>query len=418
MEVRGNLMTPRGMVVTVGTSPEPLIKTINEHKPESVLFIISGDSEKTVEESVLPKIRLKKPSYCRLTDEQRLDSCYKEINERIVNWFREFNLKPEQVFIDYTGGTKAMSAALTLTAVDNSIERFTYVGGNKRDDNNRGIVKTGHERIESTRNPHRARARQEIEQANLLLKNFYAGPAARVLKEAQSICDDEHKSSLCAYVKLTEALDYADRFRFGDAAKAFDKCRRELQLPQVFDQEVYKSMNSHSERWQGIKDETLDKKVVLLELLANAERRAKQERYDDAVGRLYRAVELNGQIGAESLGVKSGKLDLECSFHSTEEREAVKRELKLGKPGEDGKYKLGIQKLYRLLELEKVNGYGDIYSQLEAHLTVRNQSLLAHGLQPVSKDTFDKFWIDTLKALGIKKDTELPRWPEIQLKQP
>lgn len=417
-------MSFRGMVVTVGTSCEPVVKTLDEHAPDHVLFVVSAESRKTVEDEVRVLVK-KNPEaeYLEITDLESLKDCHMEINKGMGNWIKERNLDRSDVGIDYTGGIKVMSIALALAAIDHSIDRFVYVGGAKRDYDNRGIVIEGFERIVSGQNPLRARAVREIERANWLLENFYPEAAAQVLKEARDVCDEEYKSRLNSWINISDALDCADRFQFNGAVRIFTANR--IKFSEAFDEAVFGQLDAIFENgWKKIK-ESLDVKgktpvgsEIFHELLANAERRAKQGRYDDAVGRLYRAIELRGQqLASEKLnyGIELGVL-LRKNV-SPETYEKITKKLKLDKTRNDGKHDLGLKKLYDLLRIERGGQYADVNSRLGKHLDVRNKSLLAHGLKPVSKGAFWEFWNDTLDVLNIKK-SDIPRWPEIRMKLP
>jgi hypothetical protein len=46
-------------------------------------------------------------------------------------------------------------------------------------------------------------------------------------------------------------------------------------------------------------------------------------------------------------------------------------------------------------------------------LQKRNNSILAHGLQPCTEDAFTGFWAALLPVVQIQ-DEEIPRWPEME----
>jgi hypothetical protein len=62
--------------------------------------------------------------------------------------FRKRGLRPEQVYVDYTRGTKAMSAAADYVAIDLELAGVSYITG---DADERGQVITGTERLLSFR---------------------------------------------------------------------------------------------------------------------------------------------------------------------------------------------------------------------------------------------------------------------------
>ena len=83
-----------------------------------------------------------------------------------------------------------------------------------------------------------------------------------------------------------------------------------------------------------------------------------------------------------------------------------------GDPNESGIYKLGVQNIYAALQFsedEALREQGAKYDRIKKHLVARNDSLLAHGLSPVSQGGFEKFWKDALEVLEVE-ESEIPRW--------
>jgi CRISPR-associated protein (TIGR02710 family) len=122
------------------------------------------------------------------------------------------------------------------------------------------------------------------------------------------------------------------------------------------------------------------------DLLFNAERRAGQQRYDDAVARVYRALELVAQIrlktkyGIDTANVELGKIpqpllaELECARSA------------------EGRVELGLLKAWILLETMPDPVLGPWFTQRKGQvkdfLSVRNSSILAHGVRPVDEAVY------------------------------
>ena len=154
---------------------------------------------------------------------------------------------------------------------------------------------------------------------------------------------------------------------------------------------------------------------TLLELFANAERRKAQGRHDDAVGRLYRAVELHGQMLArQAFGVELGRLTLD----SIPELQRAQFVRDFGDPDRDGGYKLPLRRLYRSLRFSDCPSLSEkatVGDRLSPFLDLRNKSLLAHGVKPFSNKEFTKFRDAALEASGLTM-ADVPRWPRLQLR--
>ena len=411
-------MSLRGTIASVGGSPEPVQKAL-EGQPAYVLFVVSSGSRSQVENEILPGLDyVPQCGYSEISDHQDIGICYQKIRTDIERWLSERKLDPEEVYVNITGGTKPMSAALTLAAVEH-FKNFVYVGGSSRDSNNLGTVITGSEHVVRCQNPWITYAVRELERANGLLAEFYADSAAVILENAAQKCDESQRARLEAFAGLAKALGLADRFHFKGAHSEFLRWRQKLELSLYYP--LYERLASLHEHWKAVKDQVTqnDKTAgqeTLLELLANAERRAKQSRYDDAISRLYRAVELRGQqLVKQAFGAEMGKVSIEC-FPAVRREDVIK---KLGQPN-DGPYKLGVRNLFRILEFSEDEALGKqshIYDCLKDHLQKRNTSLLAHGLLSVKKESFESFWESALSALDLC-DSDILRWPQLELKLP
>ena len=127
------------------------------------------------------------------------------------------------------------------------------------------------------------------------------------------------------------------------------------------------------------------------DLVLNAERRASQGRYDDAVGRLYRAMEMLVQIHlCNNYSIDTGDVDLERL------PEALKVEYEARK-GANGKVEIGLRNSYELLnKLNSEDELGKLYirsqKKLINSLSIRNKSLFAHGMTPISNEQYEIFY--------------------------
>src|SRR5690606_2247321 len=68
-----------------------------------------------------------------------------------------------RVVVDFTGGTKCMSAAVSLQASRWPCE-FSYIGGAQRTKDGVGIVESGHERVVHQANPWDALGYRAVEE--------------------------------------------------------------------------------------------------------------------------------------------------------------------------------------------------------------------------------------------------------------
>ena len=129
---------------------------------------------------------------------------------------------------------------------------------------------------------------------------------------------------------------------------------------------------------------------VVEDLLLNADRRASQQRYDDAVGRLYRAIELLEQIRLfRSYGILTGDVDVQKL------PEALQGKYEALRSPRSQKVQIGLFQSYELLSQLGNDPLGELFllhrEQILSSLEVRNNSLLAHGFAPVNEVRYRAF---------------------------
>ena len=149
----------------------------------------------------------------------------------------------------------------------------------------------------------------------------------------------------------------------------------------------------------------------LLDLMANAKRRAAEGKYDDGVARLYRSLELLEQIQLKTVhNVDTSKEPLSCIPPKLRD-EFQKKHLNHA----TGKLTLPLHDSYRLLNAldDKVGKlYTSLGKNLSTLLNVRNNSILAHGINPVKKDVFDDM-LQMILTFGDITESDLPVFPSI-----
>ena len=150
------------------------------------------------------------------------------------------------------------------------------------------------------------------------------------------------------------------------------------------------------------------------DLLANARRRADlEQKFDDAAARLYRAVELLAQVELKEIyGIETSDVKDEVI------PETLKREYLLKyKDNRDGRIRMPLFASYQLLkELGNRRGerFFEVYeSEIRPVLSLRNSSILAHGLNSIDEKTFRSLW-GTLVRFSEIREEEIPVFPELK----
>ena len=410
------------LVASVGGSPEGQAKAIQELGPDKVVFLVSQASV----ENVAAIKRLCSGLTFRdrkvmVDDESDLPNCYSRAREALRWAVREAE-SLEDVWFDFTGGTKVMSAALVLAGGEVGA-RPVYVGGAERNKGGLGTVVTGTEEVITQANPWDAFAVPQQRRAALL---FNQGRIEAARETMAGVCDTARSARLAEYASIAvEVMGFYvawDAFRHGEAFAGL-RGSRALERLEAFatgaqDAGLRRLAESVAEGAGFIK-ELLDKsgggkhptRHRLRDILANADRRATEGRWDDAVARLYRAVELGAEVGLwQGYGIRTDSVDV--ARVPAEKRPAV--EQLLGSPPWSN---LGLARSYALLEA--LGGplgvrFLSVKEDFDKRLHARNHSILAHGLNPVAESTFRELRALVLDLTELS-EADLPRfpgWPE------
>ena len=155
--------------------------------------------------------------------------------------------------------------------------------------------------------------------------------------------------------------------------------------------------------------------LLCYDLIANAKRRAELEhKYEDAMARLYRALEALAQYQLYS------KYGIKTSNVNQNKLPDVLKEYFKNKYFDDTKNKVQIP-LYASYQLLKElkdelghNFFMQYDNKIKPILDLRNSSLLAHGFNSVKKETYRKMYTVLLDFTGIKQEA-LPEHPVLNL---
>ncbi len=412
------------LICTVGGTPEPIAFSLaNFSQPDRVIFISSQGSTTVIDDALSLNGRLgfaldaSRISRIELSDPQNIHTCVREMEQTLNNLVAQTNSPQDPLVVDVTGGTKPMSAALMLVARRWDCQ-FRYVGGAHRSKEGLGVVSTGTEFLSECTNPMDELGYAAVEDA-LALANRASYSAARdVLKQAQSrVSGEDAKRALRALEFVVHLFALRDRFQFRQALGQLHNLHHHHSLLNaVIDRRTAELVLEAEPAWRA-QLETLSNNCVstelIAELLANADRRFKEERFDDGVARLYRATEAIAQFAlSKSHGIPR------TSRVPAERLPGALRE-EFGPRIKNGTVSLGLQDDYRLLSAV-ADPLGECFTRLgledrrSSLLETRNQSILAHGFQPVTQKALSlRDHVMQLAAVVGISEADLPRFPTL-----
>jgi CRISPR-associated protein (TIGR02710 family) len=339
-------------------------------------------------------------------DATSLAECYRALAKQLSELLRAWQVQPGEWVVDYTGGTQSMVMAMALATLD-QCTRFTFAGEGEP-----------HTLLES--NPWDHKAGDEAKQAALSFNQGRYAQARIIFSRLQERVSGGVKPLYKALSDLADGYDLWDGFQHQKALEKLKGAKKALELSSVFGGPPgLKAILSVVEENLVFLEKVMmaqrrPDQVIFLDLLANAQRQAQcGHRYEDAMIRLYRALEVLAQIQLEKgHGIRSLDVRPEQLPESVREdyRRCLTSEL-------DGKIKLSLYTAYHFLK-----GLGDplgqtffnLWPQIKLVLDVQHHSILAHGFESIKPERYKELFDLVMKLAGTRPES-LPRFPQMEL---
>ena len=382
---------------------QKLYYTINKIRPDKVIFFASDKSKGTVE--YIEELFQKDNDEFILDEDYHiviinaiddLNTCFEAYESKI--WELDYEDDNDyDIIMDYTSGTKTMSAAMASCGMFYSKDLIS-VGG----DRSTGEVSRGTEII-NYQNIYKIYDKFALMRTR---NNFNANRFRACIDILNYIVDlNIHKESL---MHLCKAYYTWDNMDFEDAYEHL----RKVNLNQVEFMEVKNDIKFNLKALGNIinsKSVNLKNCYILASLINNSIRRSEEFKYDDAIARLYRSFELIAQIELTKYNIKSSDIDVSVLKQNNVSDEFI---MDLEKTKEDGKIRIGLEKDFLLLN-ELGNDLGKHYVENESKIKnltrKRNNSILAHGLDSLTQNDFDEF-LDIVLNLSYSLDKDMKKF--------
>lgn len=412
-------MQCRAMVMTLGGKIEPIVKSICYSKPDFICFLVSEQSLNT-RTSVLELIGYHPITHTVITeDPQSIINCYEKALE-CIDYIQKRGYSCADTVIDITGGTKPMTGGLAVAAAYLGF-RFHYVGGTQREAGS-GTVVSGTEQIISNDNFINLFAIEERKQIKLLFNRAQYGGARTVAELAAAKARADLAVFFRALKQLIAGYEHWDRFEHNKGRAAIKEGLQDLEQyltiqPRYKDQfepflaGVRENLVFLNEIAGQSKGGCRICSLFVLDLLANAQRRALEGSYDDASARLYSAIEQRAHV----LLLEDYKID-SSNVNPDQIPDSLRTEYQERYCGRDGVIRIPLMACYRLLaELGEPCAQKVIAdSRLNDLMAARNGSILAHGTTPIGPDTYRKLFDIALDLAGVE-EVSLPKVPELDI---
>lgn len=411
------------LIVSVGTSYEPIVLTISLLKPKRIHFLYTEQSEETIDKVAdFCGLKFSQIEKSKVVETESID-VYREIKNCYLAWN-----EPDKVFIDFTGGTKAMSTAAAMAGSIINVQ-MVYCGSNQYLSDFRKPM-PGSERLFVISNPMEVFGDIEIDKAYALFGQYnYAGVCEKLEILKESVPNPAVRCDLQNVYLLAKVYEYWDALEF-ETAYSYMKnlcknIRRDLKNGKTF---ALSDKLMHLSKQENILSSLAQLPLLVKEkkqrdiiassnliypmmftMYQNAIIREKQEKYDMSTLLFYRLLEMIEQrrLIQYNLYVSSmdymaitnfGDMNATDTINMLKEKVYnIKKEL-FGKCNssylpEQVSLLEGFIILYALDDEIMLGNKGGILKlkRIRSMVSLRNNSIFAHGLIPVRNEDFFKF---------------------------
>jgi len=352
-----------------------LKESIKHTKPDEIVFFGSNLSKKTVESIKNQYIeeghdKFLKNKFILIENVDSFDDCFSTIKNSLETY------KNEEVIIDYTSGTKTMTMTAAVCSVLYHKDLILVTGSRGKN----ALVTSKTENI-ITQNLYKVYDDMLFDEFKKYFNEFRFTAAIKTMDKIVARKDKE------AYLKLTQAYRAWDLFNHAECKELLTSLRQLKELKNAISQNiaVLGPLTSPNQRNNSSQ--------LIADLLNNAKRRGVEQKYDDAVARLYRTVELIAQCilkekhGIDTSNVEIDKLNI-----------LAKTQMRFKESG-GGKITCGLQQSYQLLSYcdEEIGKKFRDDNKLKDLLKRRNYSILAHGLESIKKEEYEELLKKTIE---------------------
>lgn len=385
------------LICSVGGSTAPILTAVRHKNPLFTTFVCSGGASKnssltqivgegncvkaksTDEKPSLPSIPKQLDMSADRYDTLCVDpddpgEALSKVRAKLCELRTRFPNIP--IIVDYTGGTKSMTAALVLAAVECSDVELQFVVGQRQ--NLTGVTDGTEVPIRMDINAVRFQTPWKI--GISAWKHYGYAQAAQSLESISGLCPRSERVVYMKALALSRGFAAWDRFDHVEA----------LRLLQPFAGE-YKDYMSVVALLASRDYSDLREAARLLDMKLNMLRKGECGLYDDAVARGYRLVEWTAQwllrrdVGIDSSNVPNDRIPSQVRIFADDK----------------GVFKAGLKTSWELLEVLGSPATKDFISQNKKSMlqvmTTRNSSILAHGFEPIEEHHWKSFlnWCDS-----------------------
>lgn len=411
------------MIALVG-DPSPCVATINRLNPEHLCFFIPEDLRPKIDTQIQPNLvhLPKKWDWVITPDPHGFGACYKALNQPLTDLLKVWGLGPGDLIVDFSRATAAMAAATSLASLTHSSQFLTLKPAVLAGDAPVAelVIINGTAHTWQQDNPWAEAAIGARRQAATLFNRGAYQGAAEAFRQIEARVSGGQKPLYHALADLAEAYGCWDRFQYKPAWESLKTAAKALDMASVFGgPPLLKDLMPHLKNNLGfleklVMDPAEIKAALAPDLLANARRRAEQDRaFDAALATAVRALEAFAQVQLfRQHKIKTHDVQPDQLPAALQEpcRTCYLDDV-------DGKYKLPLVAQFRALA-----GLGDAmgqaylaqWPQMKPLVDAAFRSPLGHGYDTASSERYHQLYTLIVKVTGIT-DAALPKFPILSL---
>lgn len=401
------------LLVTVGGTAAPIVTAIEKHKPDYIYFLCSDDQPNTKfstgtyiivdgagkpcktfisspgpsQASIVNQVGIEPSKYSivRIPQPDNLGMCYSS-SMKIIQEAKE-KFPGANIIADNTGGTKTMSGALLISALDAGDVKPWLVSGERPD---QVKVRDGTQRIiVSNWLPLYWHRRLKMLKSLFQGHNFVG--CLQVIDDGapNTVAGSKEDQIVQVYHSICQGFLAWDRFDHDKALQYLEPYGKGFPRHLAFLKNIIKAKPVVKD---GVEKAEQSKTFSPVhDLLLNAKRRMKQGNFDDAVGRIYRALELFAQmcLAFRRPSILTGNIQPETLPEALRNRYvAPQMSISASDDSTKNKIQIGLKKAYKLIrELNDpiatllTSSHEKTRNNL---LKIRNYSIFAHGFDPIN----------------------------------
>lgn len=408
----------KAIIIAPGLDNYLAINCLNKERPDVVAFIVT---DKTVD--LLPEI-FENLKYKPLDHKKFFVKNVNSITEAIQEFFNAFRWlteakKIKKIIVDATNVLTTIGFPIYLVA--SFIEVFKDLIGEDVDIKmifttcDWKVIKTkthaagepiiGTEKIIELEHPMNTVGFILGTIASDLFNRGFYPRAEKIFKTLGDYTNGEQNLLYDGLTSLSRAYDLWDKFNIKNSEEEFLKAIYILGKVKkfIFIENLIKKNKQGLKILEKIQNK--NKIEEILDIFENGNRRMNEEKFDDAIARYYRCLDMIDQFSLEKYKINTQNPDFSNLSPEIIEKYKKERGGFLPDKYKDGVGGIALKDAFSLLWCFG-DSLGQEYKKIESKflglLTLRNQSILAHGTKPVTKEGAEKFREEIIKPFLIK----------------